>query len=279
MRSIKRPIAPIGRFFYGRSLSSITISPMAIPEHPPGARTIMPPIVPETRIGKIEFYEAHLAAWAAHAAAIGLSDASVAALAARTAAARDAFTAHLAAQEAARSATQNFYNKVRAMHDGPGAGAGMGGADMIQTIKTAAQVADDPNIYVLARIPAPRPTHSALPPPGVPHSFAVELLGDGSVKLSWKCDNPGAGGTVYEIKRRIAGDGQGIGRRCRAEYIGASGVRSFVDDSLPAGTASATYLITAVRSTARGETAAFIVNFGVTGGVGQQAAIQPALAA
>ena len=54
-------------------------------------------------------------------------------------------------------------------------------------------------------------------------------------------------------------------------YIGASGLKSFTDDTLPAGSASVTYQITAVRSTARGNPARFTVNFGV-GGDGQQVA-------
>lgn len=216
----------------------------------------MTAIVPETRIGKIEFYEGHVAGWAAHASALGLTGVSVAALAALTAEARAAFTAHVAAQAAARAATQDFYNKVRAMHAGAGAGA-----DMIQTIKTSAEIKDDPNIYVLAQIPAPRSTHSTVPPPGTPHGFIVKLLGDGSVRLSWKCDNHG-GGTVYEIKRRLD---RGGGPQRSDEYVGASGSKSFVDDSIPAGTGSAVYLITAVRSTSRGQTGSFVLNFGVSG--------------
>jgi hypothetical protein len=50
------------------------------------------------------------------------------------------------------------------------------------------------------------------------------------------------------------------------EFVGASGVKSFVDDTLPSGASPVTYQITAVRSTARGNPAQFVVNFGVGGG-------------
>jgi ribonuclease BN (tRNA processing enzyme) len=76
--------------------------------------------------------------------------------------ARKAYNDHLAAQQAAKAATDAFYDKVRLMHASPGAGA-----DMIQTIKTYAQTTNNPNVYVLAQIPPPaqveRPRRPARP--------------------------------------------------------------------------------------------------------------------
>lgn len=43
------------------------------------------------------------------------------------------------------------------------------------------------------------------------------------------------------------------------------GVKTFLDETLPTGSAPVTYKITAVRSTARGNPAQFTVNFGVGG--------------
>lgn len=129
---------------------------------------------------------------------------------------------------------------------------------MIQTIKTFAATSDDPNVYVLAEIPAPAPP-STPPPPGTPFELSVGLLGDGSLDLKWKCNNPsGTMGTIYEVRRAPAGGA--------LQFIGASGVKSFSDASLPSGAATPiTYQITAVRSTARGNPAQFIVNFGSGG--------------
>jgi hypothetical protein len=162
-------------------------------------------VVPDNRVAKIEFYEAHLTPWTTNAAGIGLLPASVTALGALTTAARANYNAHLAAQAAAKAATQKFYDSVRAMHSGAGAGA-----DMIQTIKTYAQTKNDPNVYVLAQITPPA-QGGTTPPPGTPFDFTVGLLQDGSLELKWKCSNPsGTVGTIYEVKRRV---GTGGGRR------------------------------------------------------------------
>ncbi len=213
-------------------------------------------VVPNDRVGKIEFYEAHALAggpWAINAAAIGLLPASVTTLGTLTTAARANYNAHLAAQEAAKSATQKFYDSVRAMHSGAGAGA-----DMIQTIKTYAQTKNDPNVYVLAQIPPPA-AGGITPPPGTPFDFTVGLLQDGSLELKWKCNNPsGTQGTIYEVKRQVGSGGM--------TFVGATGVKTFTDDTLPSGSSPATYQVTAVRSTARGNPAQFTVSFGIGGG-------------
>jgi len=215
-------------------------------------------VVPHDRIGKIEFYEAHALVgrpWTTNAAAIGLLPASVTALGTLTTAARTAYNAHIAAQAAAKAATQNFYDKVRFMHSSPGAGS-----DMIETIKTYAATENDPNVYVLAQIPPPAQGggRGRTPPPGTPFAFTVGLLQDGSLQLTWKCRNPsGTVGTIYEVKRKI---GSGA-----FTFVGATGVKTLTDDALPAGSTPCTYQITAVRSTARGNPAQFTVNFGIGG--------------
>jgi len=126
---------------------------------------------------------------------------------------------------------------------------------MIDTIKNFAQSTDDPNVYVLAQIPPPSPP-GAVPAPGTPFDFRVELLGNGAVKLNWKSNNPaGASGTFYEIKR--SDDGGPM------TFVGNAGERNFTDDTVPATTASAVYELTAVRSTLRGDPVQFIVRLGV----------------
>lgn len=212
-------------------------------------------IVPESRLGKIEFYEAHALAggpWAVNAAAIGLAPAAVTALGTLTSQARAAFNAAEIARQAAKTATQNFYDKVRAMHNGAGAGQ-----DLIDTIKTWAETKNDPNVYTLAQIPPPA-TPGVTPPPGTPFEFTVGLLQNGALELKWKCNNPsGTQGTIYEVKRKI-GSGP-------FNFVGATGVRTFTDETLPSGSAPVTYQITAVRSTSRGNPAQFTVNFGIGG--------------
>jgi hypothetical protein len=52
------------------------------------------------------------------------------------------------------------------------------------------------------------------------------------------------------------------------EFLAVTGKKKFTDATLPAGAASATYRVTAVRSTKRGPAALFTVNFGVARGGG-----------
>lgn len=209
-------------------------------------------VVPDSRLGKIEFYEAHISPWTTNAATIGLTPASVTALGTLTTAARNAFNAAEAARQAAKAATQAFYDAVRAMHNGPGAGA-----DMIDTIRNYAETKNNPNVYTLAQIPPPA-TPGTTPPPGTPFDFTVGLLQNGALELKWKCSNPsGTQGTIYEVKRQI---GSGA-----FTFVGATGVRTFTDDTLSNGSAPVTYQITAVRSTSRGNPAQFTVNFGIGG--------------
>jgi hypothetical protein len=219
--------------------------------------------VPETRLGKIEFYESRLGPWAASGAAIGLAIDSILALAAKTAAARAAYDTHLAAAAAARAATTDFYQTVTAMHGDPGAGS-----DMIATIRNYAQVQDDPEVYTLAQIPPPA-SPGTPPPPGVPTDFGVELLASGALSLTWKSRNPrGVGGTIYELVRQVDGGA--------FTFVGSTGSRVFTDDTVPAGAAAVTYQITAVRSTARGKPARHTVRFG---GAGNETGTGVALAA
>jgi len=211
-------------------------------------------VVPTDRLDKIEFYEAHVTPWTTNAAAIGLTAAQMTAFSPLVTAARAAYNAAEAARQASKAATQNFYDKVRAMHAGPGAGA-----DLIQLIKATAQTKNDPNVYVLAQIPAPA-APSVTPPPGTPFDFTVGLLQNGAVELKWKCNNPsGTQGTIYEVRRRI-GNGAWT-------FAGATGTRSFTDETLPSGSSPATYQVTAVRSTSRGNPSQFTVSFG-SGGPG-----------
>ncbi|MCC6660920.1 MAG: hypothetical protein IT437_08545 [Phycisphaerales bacterium] len=67
----------------------------------------------------------------------------------------------------------------------------------------------------------------------------------------------GSVGTIYEVQRKIGNAG--------FQFIGGIGVKTFLDETLPTGSAPVTYKITAVRSTARGNSAQFTVNFGVGG--------------
>ena len=211
-------------------------------------------ITPNSRLGKVTFYETHISPWATNALAIGLEVAEVTSLGVATGAARTAYNEMIAARAASKAATQNFYNMVEAMHSAPGKGS-----DMIDTIKNYAQTTDDPNVYTLAEIPPPSEP-GTVPPPGTPESFRVSLLQDGAIELSWKCNNPaGSTGTAYEIRRSIDGGPMSL--------IDTAGERRFTDTTLPANPGPVTYRVTAIRSTLKGNPANYTVYFGDSNGV------------
>lgn len=204
------------------------------------------PIVPKNPTAKVAFYASKTTGWAASAVAIGTTTAAVTDLTTKVTSAQTKIAAALAAKEASKNATADADLAVRDMAHA--------GAAIIQQIKAKAAVSG-PSIYILANIPAPA-TPTPVPPPGTPVDFRAALNPDGSLKLSWKCPNPpGAPGTIYQVARRIGGSGAFVS-------LTSVGTRSLTDPTVPSGTASVTYRINAVRSTAIGLAAEFIVNFG-----------------
>lgn len=220
-------------------------------------------VFPDSRLGKIEFYENHLEAWAANAAQIGLVPAAVSSLASLTGDARERYQLAEQARQAAKSATQAYYDAVRLMHSGPG-----NGADMVARIKNFAQSTNNPTVYTLAQIPPPADP-STVPPPGTPFDFVIGLLQSGALEIRFKCVNPtNSVGTIYEIRRKI-----GTSMSAPFEFVGATGARRFTDETLTAAAVTAGggavgYQITAVRSTTRGNPGQFTVSFGVGSGGG-----------
>lgn len=209
-------------------------------------------IVPSSSLGKIQFYESHIANWTSHPTLIGLLPADCVALASLIGAARKAYDDQQLALNAAKSATAEMRLAVRNMH-------ALGAID-ISKIKTFAEATNNPNVYPLADLPMPA-TPGTVPPPGTPTDFTASIEPTGAVTLRWKCPNPpGVGGTQYEIQRKIGGGNYSI--------ISTVGARSFTDMTLPAGSVGVQYQITATRSTLRGVPNVFVVNFGVGGGGG-----------
>jgi hypothetical protein len=206
-------------------------------------------LVPRKFAERIQFFEDHIPPWTTNAVAIGTTTTAVSSLETQTQAARDAYDAQQAAQQAAEAATDALRQAVATMSNT--------GAAIIEQVRTKARSVGD-SVYPLAEIPAP-----AIPgptgPPGKPTEFGAELTELGQLKLKWKCANPvGTTGTVYQIWRRVNG--------AEPTYLGGSGSKDFVDNTIPAGVTSVIYMIQAVRSTAVGEWATFNVNFGTGSG-------------
>jgi hypothetical protein len=208
-------------------------------------------VIPDTKVGKIEFGENHVTPWTANAVPMGSSTAAVTSWSALVTAARTAYTTQQAAQSAAKDATITLDLAVKSMMDAT--------ASIIKQVRAKADLSGN-SIYALASLPIPA-APSPVPPPGTPTNFKIALSQTGALTLKWKCPNPvgRGGGTFYQIARRIGPTGA---------FVPQTGVgsRTFTDPTIPAGTASVTYQITAIRTTAVGETAEFTVNFGVGAG-------------
>lgn len=217
-------------------------------------------VIPETKVGKIDFCLRRVQPWTQNAVEMGSSAQAVADWSDQVLAVQSAYKAQQSAQLAARDATLHLNITLESLMDAT--------ASIIKQVRARADLAGD-GVYALASLPVPA-APSPAPAPGKPDELSVQLDATGALILTWKCDNPaGTRGTMYEVRRQIDAAAAG-----EFTYLGSTGSRKFIDATLPAGTAQVTYQIQAVRSTLAGPVARFIVNFG-TGAAGQPAASAP----
>src|SRR5688572_8068571 len=175
--------------------------------------------VPLGKNDKISYYEEHAPIFVANAAALGVDPAAAADLQTKTTSARGSFNTQQTAKTSARTAVGNCNIAVKAMSDA--------GADIIRQIRATAAVEGD-SIYTLAGLPIPA-APSPVPPPGKPTDFAVVLLPNGSIELSWRCENSAnAAGPLYHVYRREAA---GV----PWTFIAGTGEKKLLDTTLPAG--------------------------------------------
>lgn len=207
-------------------------------------------IVPRTITEALTWGESHRGEWASAFASIGLTQAQIEAF---TDALKEATAARASALDieiAKVTATAECKHKVKRFREVA--------SDMLATIKAYAEQQENPSgVLGAAWIPPSRQPSSA-PPPGKPQKFSVALLALGQLVLKWKCKNPyGTSGTIYEIHRSVDDKEFAI--------LGHVGIKTFVDTTVPAGSATVTYRIRAVRSTLQGEMSVLEVNLGVQG--------------
>jgi hypothetical protein len=175
------------------------------------------PVLPDTDIGRVEFFESHIDQWTANTAALGLTAPAMAALATAIGEARTAYDDAQVARNESKASTQNFYNKVATMVDL--------GSDAIKAIKLKAAQDNDPDVFVLANIPAPaEPTPAGAPE--APEALVAIPNADGTVTLKWQ--GSVANRTHFTVWRRLATDSGGW------DMIGSCSRRSFIDDAVPA---------------------------------------------
>jgi len=198
----------------------------------------------------LEWCQVHDPIFTAHAADIGLTVEQAAAFKAKMQAAAANALAQETAKQAAKTATQNATQAFKQLRTSAG--------DAVRSIRSFAELADDPyEVYSLAQIPPPsEPTPQ--PPPAQPTDLTVTLdASEGSVTLRWKASNPaGTAGTCYIIRRKLPTDTE-------FQFLGVSGNKEFVDNTLVAGPDSVQYTVQGQRSDQSGPVSpVFTVNFG-----------------
>lgn len=206
---------------------------------------------PRDRESFLLWCEAHVPVWESAPAAIGLTAAQVTAFKSATNTMRTRVNAQAAALDAARAATESSRQQERLLRETAG--------DLVRTIRAYALSSNNPGVYVQAQIPAPQPA-SPLPPPGQPENFRVELNPGGSITIRWKARHPrGSDRVVYFVRRRLAGE-------TAFALLGGTGDKWFTDETLPAGIASATYIVQAQRGGISGPPSQQLtISFGVGG--------------
>src|SRR6478735_1783564 len=152
-------------------------------------------LYPKTKPGKINWFNSKIAPWNSSATSIGTTSTAVTALQTLVTAAQAALADQVAAEQTVKTKTATADVAVAAMV--------VAGADIIKNIRAKAANSADPNVvYNLAEIPAPA-TPSPVSTLGTPTDFVVGLETDGSVTVKWKCTNPRATGTIYQVWRRL----------------------------------------------------------------------------
>lgn len=208
--------------------------------------------IPERHPDVIPWCQTHLKAWETDPEAIGLDEATVDELDDMTQAAEAALREYERARLKASAALARF-------HDTTGRLRGKASSAVGRVRAFAAAQPSPVSVLVAAQIPSRRDA-SPLPAPGVPFRFEHRLLDDGSLVMSFECDNRAEGGrrlrgVTYVVERR---DGPTGGFK----YVETALQRRFRDASIPLGTTMVTYRVTAQTSTRRGHPALKVVNFG-----------------
>ncbi|MBI5707630.1 MAG: fibronectin type III domain-containing protein [Armatimonadetes bacterium] len=186
-------------------------------------------VVPKSIVGRIDFFAARGQEWLASAAEIGLSPELAQRVADLAQEAQQAFDLQRAQEQAARAATLALNAKVaELMRVGSGA---------MQTIRSHAEVVEDPGVLATASLPAKR-RWSRIGPPPAPQSVSCRLMSNGSVEVTWKGRFPA--GTFFEVQRAL-------GDSVAFVPVGTIGGKRYVDGTLPFGVTSATYRVIARR--------------------------------
>lgn len=202
----------------------------------------------------VAWADTHAAQWQDQQANIGISVAQVTAFKNLVGTLDSTFAAANAARQDSKDATMAQNTALAACRANASA--------LITLIKGFAEATNNDNVYSLAGISANDPPGTA-PAPTAPYNIQATLDSLGNLNLTWKASQPqGTSGVVYEIVRAFNGSGN-------FEHVDTVGGKAWTDDSVPSGTTTVSYVLTAKRGRDSSPPAAtFTVRFGHAPGGG-----------
>ncbi len=192
--------------------------------------------------------QGHAKVFVDNAAAIGLTPAQATAFKTATDTTAAATQGQQEAKQAGKVATEKAANSYTSLHASAG--------EAVRLIRAFAESQADPAVvYELAQIPPPTPPSPA-PAPAQPQELSATLdPTTGHLTLRWKATNP-RGGTTYLVSRKLPGQAD-------FAFLGVTGLKNFVDSTLPAGPQSVQYIVQGQRADSSGPVSAvLVVNFG-----------------
>lgn len=190
--------------------------------------------LPQTRIARLQYMEGHVAPFSDHQADIGISVLQLGEFTANTSAARDAWDAYVAAQQAESAARVAWRDAIAA--------ATVTARSALRSINTYAKDQANPGaVYALAEVDPPKP-REPLGAPEVPGDLRVELDTEGRANLRWSGTRQG--GTVFTLQRRTTTTGGQTGAWTTLATVPE---RTFIDQSTPSGVASVGYRVRGER--------------------------------
>jgi hypothetical protein len=186
-------------------------------------------VVPNSKYAGSLWANEHIVTFKTNATAIGMTAAQATTFETKANAVTAAITAQGIAQNAAKAATETA--------DAAWADLANYASVCIAAIRAKADAAADPTaVYAAAQIPSP-----ALPSPSGPPTevsdLSATLQNDGSILCKWK--GTVRGGQFFTVWRKLS--------TLPWAQIGSTASKTFTDNTLPVGSASATYMIRSHR--------------------------------
>lgn len=208
-------------------------------------------VPPQPKLDQIVWFENHLPMWAGAPTTFGVTAAQVTALTTTVTAARKAYNDAQTARNASKAATTTEGTSVATMLTS--------GRALVNIMKSFIENAHNEALWGQAGL-APDAGPGKPQAPTAPFLLSASLDSEGDVIVKWKTSQPaGVSGVIYSVRRALDG----------GEYVllDSVGGKVFIDQTVPIGTTSVSYIIKAKRGTQSSDwSEALTVRFGRVGG-------------